>query len=1409
MTIRLTLVWPSRTTPCRESDIVIDASPETPMATLAARLRDAAGVRDEAVLYTTSGPLRLAGTLADSALRNGALLGVGEPPPGAHRGVIGPALAVLAGPDAGAFAPLTPRLLVGRDPNCDLTLTDVEASRRHALLTHDASGPWLADAGSTNGTWLRGTAITGTPVRLPRETPVRCGNNLLAVIEPEASPLAATTSAPGFVDARRPPRLSCRPLEETIRYPTEPMAAAPSTSPWLPVGFSAACSLLLGFLWWGLTGGSAGGAGMLGIMAMSPVLLLVHVAVERLSRRREVRAARAEHQAATDAADRRVELATEAEAQRRRSAHPDPVRLAAIAAGPTGRLWERRPSDDDWLELRVGLATLPARFTVSRPGRADAPEANEHPGVPFVPATVRLGVVGVLGITGVGRHPLARWLVAQLAVLHSPRDLRLAFLAGRSSETWRSARWFPHRQGPGITTSNDAVVVVIDDVDQLAADPVVVETLRSGRGGSAFAICLAKEPHLLPESCKATVEATATASATLRVGGEAPLTGITADFVTAGWLENVGRALAPLRECRPTTADPSSPPQPVGLDSLLGLPPPSAGTNPATVWAERIAERWQVASRDMTVPLGVNETGPVLVDLVADGPHALVAGTTGAGKSELLRSWLAGLAVANRPEELSLLLIDYKGGAAFAECAKLPHTAGLVTDLDTALTTRMLRSLAAELRRRERIFAAADVSGLSEYQVLRDQRRGVSVPRLLVVVDEFAALTEEFPDLIGGLVDLARRGRSLGMHLVLATQRPAGVISSQLRANTALRVCLRVTDPDDSVDVLGSGVAAEIVAGAPGRGYLRLQGRLVSVQVAHVRDLCPEPATTSPRVVPVPWHGEPEPEVVAPQAREGHGTMLSVLVRAVRGAADTMATTPVAPPWLPPLPSQLPLTRLLGGVFQCPSGIPGADIERHPVDQNTHGAPLGLRDLPDEQTQSVYRLDLAEPVRLAFVGGPGSGKSNALRTLAASVASTYSPQEVRIFVFDGDGELSDLARLPHCDAVVTRGDVGHAQRVWQRLRLESQRRAGRTPTDGTPPPWLLVLLDSWDALDAESSAGRDLMATAGEILQAGTRYGIRAAVAGGRMFLTSRFFDLFTHKLVLRLPRRDDYSLLEIPDREVPREPPAGRALIVGSSVTQLQLATIAEDPSKWRDSFKELAAHLRVRWPDSSTHAIPVRALPALATTAQLTYGDEPWSFPVGIGGDSGKTVSLRLAEDRIALVAGPPGSGKTTALLALALAGVRHGHRVVLLTGRGDVSCPALRGVIRARTPDELRRAIAEAATALVLVDDFDPIPDAAVDEVLFELMAQPRYRIMLAGNVDNLSTAYRGCVVRAQRSRTGVLLGPQPGDGELLGVHRTGVWGGEPSRPGRGILIQHGVPTHVQIALPTVDSQPTAET
>ncbi|HEY9376531.1 MAG TPA: FtsK/SpoIIIE domain-containing protein, partial [Jiangellaceae bacterium] len=425
--------------------------------------------------------------------------------------------------------------------------------------------------------------------------------------------------------------------------------------------------------------------------------------------------------------------------------------------------------------------------------------------------------------------------------------------------------------------------------------------------------------------------------------------------------------------------------------------------------------------------IGESLDGPFAVDVRADGPHGLVAGTTGSGKSELLQTLIASLAVGNRPDEMTFVLIDYKGGAAFKDCNRLPHTVGMVTDLDAHLTTRALESLGAELRRREHQLARAGAKDIEDYLAARGPDNP-PLPRLMIVIDEFAALVAELPEFVTGLVDIARRGRSLGVHLILATQRPAGVVSAEIKSNTNLRIALRVTDRNDSQDVIESTDAAEISKSTPGRAFARLgHSSLVPFQSARIGgriSASADHAAVAVRALSWEARGRSAPAglVEADDDDVSVPTDLAALVEAVGIAAEQSGIAVPPSPWLPPLPDLVTLDDL--GTESDAGDGSDAEIE----------LPFGLVDVPREQRRAVATYNVSRGGHLAVVGAPRTGRSTQLRALAGAVGRHVSPRSVHLYGVDcGNNALLPLIGLPHTGAVVTRDQPDRLSRLTARL----------------------------------------------------------------------------------------------------------------------------------------------------------------------------------------------------------------------------------------------------------------------------------------------------------------------------------------------------------------------------------------
>jgi S-DNA-T family DNA segregation ATPase FtsK/SpoIIIE len=639
----------------------------------------------------------------------------------------------------------------------------------------------------------------------------------------------------------------------------------------------------------------------------------------------------------------------------------------------------------------------------------------------------------------------------------------------------------------------------------------------------------------------------------------------------------------------------------------------------------------------------------------------------------------------------------------------------------------------------------------------------------VIVVDEFAELAAELEQFVTGLVAIARRGRSLGVHLVLATQRPGGVVSPEIRANTAARIALRVTDPAESRDVIDTDDAALLDRRHPGRAYLRVAGSApVALQTAHLGPMRAEPDE-------VPLDGWRRPVRDAVPEQDGR-TELGVLVEALRAAASG---PPPHSPWLPPLPAAVPVETL------------GAHPPLH--------VPIGLLDVPARQQQRPLVVDLDAGGSLLLAGGPRSGRTAALLTLAVTAAGGTPPERLQLFGIDCGGGLSALRRLPHCGALLG-PDPDAVGILLDRLGAE----VGMRRTRGDAEARLVLLLDGWErfcaAAEEHGAAWPDDLL---ELIRAGPAAGLTVAVAGGRDALAPRLSGQVGTRILLQLPDRADYGLAGVSPAAVPARQPPGRAVRADDGL-ELQVAHLGDEPGPAGQDGA--VAAVRDRWRDRCypPGAIRVRTLPRSVALAELPVApDGP--LVLGVGGAAAEPVRVDLwgGQARL-LVTGPPRSGRSTALVLL----VRQ------LAGRGTsplVAAPAHSPLARAArelrvpclAPDD---ALPVADPAVVLVDDSEAFLDTPAGDGLLALVRArgPALPVVAAANSDEVAIAFRGLGAEVRRSRCALLLAPGPADGELVGLRLPRRRG--PVPPGRGVLAgdpawgpPFAAPLPVQVARP----------
>jgi S-DNA-T family DNA segregation ATPase FtsK/SpoIIIE len=652
---------------------------------------------------------------------------------------------------------------------------------------------------------------------------------------------------------------------------------------------------------------------------------------------------------------------------------------------------------------------------------------------------------------------------------------------------------------------------------------------------------------------------------------------------------------------------------------------------------------------------------------------------------------------------------------------------------------------------------------------------------------------EEF---LSSLISVAQRGRTLGVHMILAAQRPSGVVNDKIRANTNLRIALRVQDAEDSLDVIGQGDAARLSREHPGRAYVRLgPGEVVAIQTALVTTVSGETAEAPVEVAPFRF-GPPEPSPPvrdqtqqAPDRQEEAQTDLQLLVEAVLEANRAEGIGAPRRLWPDPLPEQLDL----------------AQFTRERSDPERVGAVVALADDPSRQAQYPVGWQLAEG-NLLLLGVPGSGTTTALISVGLSLAGTLSPEELELYGFDfGAGDLAVLERLPHTGSVVPAGDRERQMRLVRHLGSELARRRSRERGSSTRRR-TVVLLDNLAAMRSEFDDvdGLELMDLLGRVYASGPEVGICFAVAADRWnAVPTAWTAVTTQRWLFRLGDEYDYLAAGLGRTELPADLP-GRAVQAPNGLP-IQVA-------KAMPSTAEVADAIAARHAQSPRSAVPIRALPAEVSFGSLGAvaepAEEPWRVPFGVRESDLGVAGLVLYEGEHALVAGPARSGKSTTLLTLAeslRAGQRGGG--LYLAGTGGRRSP-LRGCPHldrfAAGNGESTALFAHlhtvAGPAVLFVDDAEGFED--LDEAIAGLLGAnlADLHVIAAGNADSLRSLYGHWTQTVRKSKVGVLLRPDVDyDGDLLGVtlpRRPPV----SMPPGRGYLAQNGECQVVHVALPS---------
>ena len=1405
-------------------------------------------------------------SLVDSGLRSGSTVSVSAVAQSTTRRRRGRTVAVVRvvdGPDNGLeFSLPYGNSSVGTGVSNDITLRDPAMTDVHAAITVGESIEIVNLAGPT------GVRVGGQPVQratVGSTDVVQLGNSAIAILPTVRSGADQTDSV--AVEFNRAPRVVARFAEQELPAPTPPQRPEPTH---LPI-ISLLAPLVMGVVLFAVTR-SLMAIAFIALSPLLMVGMYIDTLMQTRKKLRDEQRrfadglrALAANLTKTQQVERAVRCA-EAPAldQVVEAIHRLGPLLWTHRPELPGFLTVRLGLGDAPSRCRIALSdtgTADVKY-VEQLTELRAEFAN----VTDVPIVADIREAGALGICGPRAvvDGVARGVVMQLAGLHSPADLTItAFGSSQSRASWQWLEWLPHTGSPhsplsgnhltdsanggqallsrledlvkrrssresshseyvfgGIDSGSSidrqpppvssAVIVLVDDTAPIDRSRLTRLAERGAVVG-VHVIWIATQMSALPAACRTflLVENESTGATVGQVRHGQHTFPVACDSIDIADARQIALLMAPVVDVGAAVDDDTDLPRSVSYLALAGT---TMATEPAVIAQQWISNDSVLNRNGTTHPstdqpatlralVGSGGSAEVYLDLREHGPHALVGGTTGSGKSEFLQSWIMSMAASHSPDRVSFLLVDYKGGTAFADCVKLPHTVGLVTDLSPHLVRRALTSLGAEIRRREQLLNAKGAKDLIDLEQKRDPD---TPPALVIIVDEFAALATEVPEFVDGVIDVAQRGRSLGLHLVLATQRPGGVIKDSLRANTNLRIALRLNDVDDSVDVIDDPLAAYFPPEIPGRAVAKTgPGRLTTFQSAYVGGR----TSDQPEQTPIdiwefvfgrrrPWHN---PTLTRSSTRPAGPTDIARVVSTIGTAADQLGIPRPRKPWLEPLAATYALEELAR-------------------ESRSAALVIGKSDSPTDQAQPVAVFAPDTAVNLAIIGTGGAGKSTTLRTLAISAALNPVAGPTHVYALDfASGSLRVLEALPHVAAVVGADDEERIGRVLRRLVALLEQRTRKfnqvNASDiteyrklGDPnEPRILLLLDGIGPFrdQYEHISHTPFFAMLSQLASDGRAVGIHLVLTADRpAAIPSSLGSTIQQRLVMRLASEDDYLFAGVPSDILSANSPAGRAIDAGCEVqvavfggdanVAVQARAIAQLAERMRQSPFVAPAPI-----ERLSEHIELDALPPATTagTASIGVADESLA-PIGINPAG------------ILMVTGPPGSGRSTALVTLAQAVHRQHPDTRLIHLSPSPSTIASLGLWTETACDQdavmsLANRLGHTTEKLmVVIERVSDFGNTEAENDLAALVKRLANSAFIVGESEVSSWGQAWLLAQPfKASRRGLLLWPNGMDSDGLLSTSIGTVRRTEFPPGRGVLVERGKGVWLQVAQPII--------
>lgn len=955
----------------------------------------------------------------------------------------------------------------------------------------------------------------------------------------------------------------------------------------------------------------------------------------------------------------------------------------------THRLWEKQIDDDDFLSLCIGKGVVPISFEIDIPKEQWGETEDElillpreikdkYKEIKDMPITLNLTEEDGVALIGekVDLYQFVVNLIIQIVSYHYYEDVKLALICDDDEcEDWQWLRWLPHVWsgdkkfrflGEGKEAAHNVMSVLVNYFDSvkeskekdrdknrkvkpyfiiLVTNPELLDKeklstyLEASNGIGYTPIFLYEHFEKTPKNCSVKIELNSNCEGEMVHFQKAEeVIKFTYKGANIKNYEEFARRMAPVYVKESYTD--SSLPKSITFFELYDVN--SAREIP-------IYKNWNrnEVYKHIAAPLGVDTSGNIVsLDLHEKfhGPHGLVAGTTGSGKSEILQSLIASLAVNYHPHDINFILIDYKGGGMANLFKDLPHLVGTITNLDGKGINRSLTAIKSELKRRQKMFSDVNVNHIDDYiKLYKEGKVKEAIPHLIMIADEFAELKHDQPEFMQELVSTARIGRSLGVHLILATQKPSGVVNDQIWSNSKFKLCLKVQDASDSNEVLKSSLAADIVE--PGRAYLQVGNNEIFelFQSAWSGAKVFEDDTIRKNDIEISRVSiEGIRQVIYSSKKENEGkkaiTELDQIIRTVNNAAKKNHIERLKGPWLPELKSIIYLD----------------EINNKDKDESMDiSAVIGFVDDPEGQAQYPLEINFTKRGNVILIGGAGYGKTTALETMIVSLSEKYTPKDVNIYILDfGTMVLKIFEKLPHVGGVVLKDDEDKLLRFIRLIRKEIEKRkdlfskAGAASLNsykeatGESLPQIVIMVDNFIAMKEMYDFIEEELTF---ISREGSTLGISvvistAAFSNIRYRMASNFSELFA----LTVQDSSEYSGMFGNGRVSPSNY-QGRILLKHDRILEAQLCLPVRGESE-AERIKAIKEFIETQALETREKAKRIPFMPDTLHFEDMEEVDgSSGIMPVGITYTDIEERSINFNEHPFMAVIGKEKSGKT----------------------------------------------------------------------------------------------------------------------------------------------------------------------